>query len=94
MLVLGVALLVLAPVVPGNAQTTQEKLDRARKRLKEIRHELRVADRRLDDLTAEVHSLTRQITQAYAQYQQLQGLIQEAKRDVREWKITLGKWAQ
>lgn len=63
-LALGVGLILLAQVAPGTAQTTQEKLDRAKKRVKQIERELDRAEVRLADTRADIESLTRQILEA------------------------------
>lgn len=73
----------LGQVAPGSAQTTQERLDRARARVKEISRELEAARAELDQVRAEVESLTRQILQALRQREAIQDQISATNRRIK-----------
>lgn len=72
---LAAGLLILAQVQTGAAQTTQQKLEGAEKKVERIKKELAGIRARRDDLQSEIDSLTTQIAQAYAQKQALEGEI-------------------
>lgn len=64
---LAVGLLLLAQVAPGSAQTTEQKLRTAKRRVAQIERQLERERDRLDALNAEIASINQQIAQAYAQ---------------------------
>ncbi|HEX6206870.1 MAG TPA: peptidoglycan DD-metalloendopeptidase family protein [Actinomycetota bacterium] len=66
-LALAVGLMLLAQVAPGSAQTTEEKLQAAKKRVAQIQRQLELERAKLDRLNAEITRINRQIAQAYAQ---------------------------
>lgn len=72
---LAAGLFLLAQVAPGSAQTVQEKLDSAEKRVRQIRKELDAQRARLADLRGEIESLTRQILEGLRQREALQDQI-------------------
>ncbi len=77
-LTVAVGLFLLAPA-QGTAQTTQEQLEAAKKRLRQIDNQLATQQSRLDAVRAEVTSITTQIQQATAQYEDIQAQIRETK---------------
>lgn len=80
---LAAGLFLLAQVAPGSAQTTQEKLDRAKRELKRIERELKAERAELATIRAEVESLTTQILQALRQREAIQDQIRATKRRIK-----------
>ena len=80
---LAVGLLLLVQVAPGSAQTSQERLERARKRVEQIRRELKPARAELAQVQAEVESLTRQILQALRQREAIQDQVDATNKRIK-----------
>ncbi len=80
---LAVGLFLLAQVAPGSAQTTQEKLDQAKGRLRRIQKELDTQQAKLDSLRAEITSLTTQIQQATYQAKDISSRIGDTKTVIK-----------
>ncbi|HEX6262141.1 MAG TPA: peptidoglycan DD-metalloendopeptidase family protein [Actinomycetota bacterium] len=82
-LALAVGLMLLAQVAPGSAQTTEEKLQAAKKRMAQIQRQLDRERAKLDQLNAEIAGINRRIAQAYAQRIAIQDQIKVTEETIQ-----------
>ncbi|HZD17479.1 MAG TPA: peptidoglycan DD-metalloendopeptidase family protein [Actinomycetota bacterium] len=92
---LAVGLILLAQVSPGSAQTTQERLDEARRQVARYEKQRKAAEAELAKIRADIESLTRQILQALAQrdavQEQIDAVNQTIKRKGRRVRVLQGR---
>ncbi|HUG88748.1 MAG TPA: peptidoglycan DD-metalloendopeptidase family protein [Actinomycetota bacterium] len=82
-LALAVGLMLLAQVSPGSAQTTEQKLETAKRRAAQIQRELEGERAKLDALNAEIAGLNKQIAQAYAQRLAIKEQVEITEETIR-----------
>jgi murein DD-endopeptidase MepM/ murein hydrolase activator NlpD len=81
-LALGAALVVLAQVAPGSAQTTPEQIKKAERRLKQIKRELRRERAELHAIQADIRQINTRIAQAWAHLNQIRERRHDVDRDI------------
>jgi peptidoglycan LD-endopeptidase LytH len=88
---LAALLAILFTVQPGAAQTTKDKLDRAKDRLAEIEQDLAAAQSRLEILRAEIEGLNNNILQAIGQRDALEAQIEATNATIERKGRRVGK---
>lgn len=91
-LVVAACLFLVVQVAPGGAQTTQSKLDEAKRRVAQLQKELARADARLDQVQADIDGITARMTEGLRQREVLQdqmALTREhiTQREKREGRL-------
>jgi murein DD-endopeptidase MepM/ murein hydrolase activator NlpD len=85
------ALVVLAQVAPGSAQTTEHKLREAERTARKILRELKQAQAQRNAIQERIEGLVRHIEQATAQYEQLQYQIEETNDEIARQTDRIGE---
>jgi peptidoglycan hydrolase CwlO-like protein len=87
--VAGALFVLISVAVPGLGQAgshTQEELNRAKERLETLRKDHRAAQGRMNDIRAQIDSLTNQISQVTMHIEALRTAIDEAKASIHRSK--------